>query len=269
LTIPPRSPDTHRLFTVATTLAISGFKVRYFGTLLGYMWSLVRPLLIFAVLYFAMTKILHFGNAIPYYPAYLITALTLFEFFSATTSEAEGSLVANQGMIRSLPVPPVAIPLSVVLRSLLDLGIKLIIVAIVIAISGVPVTTDWLQIPFLLAFLVLFAIGMAGLLSTLFVKYRDVNPIWEVVLQLLFWGSPIIYTIDSVPEQFRAVMMLNPLALLMTQVRHAVFDPSTLPGWSYLPSPAFVLIPLAIVGASLAAAVLMLSRTTPRLAEQL
>jgi len=265
----PQSPDMRRLFTVATTLAVSGFKMRYFGTLLGYMWSLVRPLLIFAVLYLAMTRVLHFGNAIPYYPAYLITALTLFEFFSATTSEAEGSLVANQGMIRSLPVPPVAIPLSVVLRSLLDLGIKLLIVGIVIAISGVPVTRDWLQIPFLLAFLVLFAVGMAGLLSTLFVNYRDINPIWEVVLQLLFWGSPIIYTIDAVPEQFRAVMLLNPLALLMTQVRHAVFDPSMSPGWAYLPSPALVLIPVAIVGAALVGAVIMLKRTTPWLAEQL
>jgi ABC-2 type transport system permease protein len=261
--------DLHRLFSVSWTLAITGFKMRYFGTLLGYVWSLVRPLLVFAVLYFAITEILGFGNAIPHYPAYLITALILWEFFATTTSEAEASLVANQGMIRSIPIPPLAIPLSIVLRSLLDLSIKLIIVAIVIAISGVPVTRDWLQIPFLLGFLIVFAIAMAGLLSTLYVNYRDINPIWDVVLQVMFWGSPIIYTIEAVPEQFRTVMLLNPLALTMVQLRHAVFDPNAPAGWSYLSHESLVVIPVAIVGAALIAAVLMLGRTTPRLAEQL
>ena len=261
--------DLRRLFSVAATLAITGFKMRYFGTLLGYVWSLIRPLLVFAVLYFAITEILGFGNSIPHYPAYLVTALILWEFFAATTGEAEASLVANQGMIRSIPIPPLAIPLSIVLRSLLDLSIKLIIVGIVIAISGVEVTRDWLQIPFLLGFLIVFAVAMAGLLSTLYVNYRDVNPIWDVVLQLMFWGSPIIYTIESVPEQWRTVMLLNPLALLMTQIRHAVFDPSAPPGWSYLPDPAWALIPVGVVGAALVAAVFMLGRTTPRIAEQL
>ena len=265
----PLGGDTRRLFTVATTLALTGFKMRYFGTVLGYTWSLARPLLVFAVLYLAVTEILRFGDAIPNYPAYLITALILYEFFSATTSEAERSLVANQAMIRSITIPPLAIPLSIVLRSLIDLSIKLVIIAIVIAISGIPVTRDWLQIPFLLGFLVLFAVAMSGLLATLFVNYRDVEPIWEVTLQLMFWGSPIIYTIEAVPEDFRGAMLLNPLALLMTQVRHAVFDPGALPGWSYLPSPAYVLIPIGIVAMSLAAAIVMLRRTTPQIAEQL
>jgi ABC-2 type transport system permease protein len=261
--------DTRRLFSVASTLAIAGFKMRYYGSLLGYMWSLVRPLLVFAVLYFAMTKILRFGDAIPYYPAYLITALTLYEFFAATTSEAEGSLVANQGMIRTIRIPPLAVPLSVVLRSLLDLTIKLGVVGIVIAISGVPVTSDWLQFPFLLAILIVFSVGMSGVLSTLFVNYRDVAPIWDVTLQLMFWGSPIIYTVESVPEQYRTVMLMNPLALLMTQIRHAVFDPNALPGWAYLPSPAYVLIPAGLIVGSVVAAVVMLRRATPQLAEQL
>ena len=261
--------DLRRLFSVSWTLAITGFKMRYFGTLLGYVWSLIRPLLVFAVLYVAITKILGFGGGIPHYPAYLITALILWEFFAATTSEAEASLVANQGMIRSIPIPPLAIPLSVVFRSLLDLSIKLIIVAIALAISGVPITRDWLQIPFLLGFLVVFAVAMAGLLSTLYVNYRDINPIWDVVLQVMFWGSPIIYTIDVVPEQYRTVMLLNPLALLMVQIRHAVFDPSAPAAWSYLSHQSLVVIPVAIVGCALIAAVLMLGRTTPRLAEQL
>jgi len=258
-----------RLFSVATTLAITGFKMRYFGSVLGYMWSLVRPLLVFAVLYLALTKILRFGDAIPYYPAYLVTALILYEFFAATTSEAQASLVANQAMIRAIAIPPLAIPLSIVLRSLLDLSIKLIVVGIVIAISGVPVTSDWLQFPFLLGCLILFSVAMSGLLSTLFVNYRDVAPIWDVILQLMFWGSPIIYTIESVPEEYRTAMLLNPLALLMTQIRHAVFDPNALPGWSYLPSTAYLLIPGAIVAGSLIAALVMLKRATPQLAEQL
>jgi ABC-2 type transport system permease protein len=261
--------DSQRLFAVATTLAITGFKMRYFGSVLGYMWSLVRPLLVFGVLYLAMTEILHVGDAIPYYPAYLITGLVLYEFFALTTSEAEQSLVANQAMIRSIAIPPLAIPLSIILRALLDLAIKLIIVAIVIAISGVPITWAWLQIPFLLAFLILFTGAMTGVLPTLFVNYRDVAPVWDVILQVLFWGTPIVYTIESVPESIRSVMMLNPLALLMTQVRHAVFDPSAPSGWSYLPSTAYLLIPVGIVAATLVAAVVLLRRATPELAEQL
>jgi ABC-2 type transport system permease protein len=262
-------PDMRRLVSVAWTLAITGFKMRYFGSVLGYLWSLVRPLLVFAVLYLAMTQILHIGDAIPYYPAYLITGLVLYEFFSLTTTEAESSLVANQVMIRSITIPPLAIPLSIILRSLIDLGIKLGIVGIVIAISGVPVTEHWLQIPFLLAFLVLFTTAMVGILPPLFVNYRDTAPVWEVVLQLMFWGSPIVYTIDSVPENLRTVMLLNPFALLITQVRHAVFDPSAPPGWTYFPSPEYVLIPAAIVAGCLVAAIVLLRQATPRLAEQL
>ena len=262
-------PDLRRLTSVSWTLAITGFKMRYYGSVLGYLWSLIRPLLVFAVLYLAMTEILHIGDAIPYYPAYLITGLVLYEFFALTTTEAEGSLVANQVMIRSIIIPPLAIPLSIILRSLIDLAIKLLIVAAVIAISGVPVTSDWLQIPFLLGFLILFTGAMVGILPTLFVNYRDTAPVWEVILQIMFWGSPIVYTIESVPESLRTVMLLNPFALLMTQVRHAVFDPSAPPGWSYLPSEAYVLIPVAIVGLSLVAAVVLLRRATPRLAEQL
>jgi ABC-2 type transport system permease protein len=267
--IPVQGAELRRLFSVATALAISGFKLRYFGSVLGYLWSLVRPLLVFAVLYLAITKVIGFGGDIPHYPAYLVTALILFEFFSATTSEAEGSLVENQGMIRSVAIPPLAIPLSVVLRALLDLAIKLVIIGVVIAISDVPITRDWLQIPFLLAFLIVFAVAMAGLLSTLYVNYRDVNPIWEVVLQVMFWGSPIVYTIERVPDDWRTLMLLNPFALFITQVRHAVFDPSAPAAWNYFSHQAYVLIPLAIVGAALVAAVFLLRRTAPRLAEEL
>jgi ABC-2 type transport system permease protein len=261
--------EARRLYTIVITLAITNFKLRYHDSALGYLWSLMRPLLVFGVLYFALTDVLNYGGGITRYPAVLITGLVLFEFFAGTTSEAVASLVESQSLLRKISLPPLAIPLSIVLRNLFDLGPKLVIVLFFLIISGTPVTLGWLQFPFLLAILVVMSLGFSGLLSTLYVSYRDVQPIWEAIVQLLFWSSAIVYTIESVPANVSEWLMLNPLGLIVTQVRHAVIDQSAAPGWTYLASPAMLVIPAGIILGSLVGAVLLYRRTVPHMAEQL
>jgi ABC-2 type transport system permease protein len=264
-----RLDDLRRLWQVTLTMAVVEFKLRYYGNALGYFWTLAKPLLMFGTLYVAFTQILHFGNEIPHYPAYLITALVLFGYFQETTLQAVPSLVQHEPLIRKIPMPMMAIPLSIALRSLFTLCLNLVAVFVFIALSGVEVTRDWLQVPFLILALVVFSTGVAALLANLFVPFRDTGPISEVLLQVAFWATPVIYTIQQVPEGLRHLIMLNPLAVILTQMRHALIDPSAPSAIGAIGGAEMLVIPAAIVVLTLVAAVALHRRTGPHLAEQL
>ena len=188
--------DLRRFWSLTYMLAATDFKLRFFGSALGYLWTLARPLLLFGTLYFVFTKIVKFGEGVKYYPVYLLSGIVLFTFFSETTSRGVTALIERENLLRKMRFPRMVIPLSVALHSLFNLGLNLIVVFIFIFASGITPTLDWLQIPLLIGMLVIFATGVTMLLSALYVRFRDVEPIWEVALQLLFYGSPIIYVID-------------------------------------------------------------------------
>lgn len=266
----PGAPHRFRRFVGLTvTLAVTDFRLSYYGSVFGYFWTLAKPLLQFAVLYFALTEVLRFGEGIPHFAVYLITAIVLFTYFGETTSQAVGSLVAHEGLIRKIPVPLLAIPFSVALRSAFTLGLNLVAVFFFFFLSGIEPRQDWLQLPLLIGALMLMSTAFASLLANLYVPFRDTGQIWEVAGQLFFWMTPIVYTIENVPEDLRGPMMVNPLAVIMTQMRHALIDPaapsaaSAIGGWERL------LIPAAIVLAILVLSAWMHRITAPRLAEQL
>ena len=193
--------DLRRFWSLTYTLAATDFKLRFFGSALGYVWTLARPLLLFGTLYFVFTEIVKFGKGVDHYPVYLLSSIVLFTFFSETTSRGVSALVERENLLRKMRFPRMVIPLAVALHSLFNLGLNLIVVFVFIFASGIEPTLDWLQIPLLIAMLVTFAVGVAMLLSALYVRYRDVEPIWEVALQLLFYGSPVIYVIDEGARQ--------------------------------------------------------------------
>ena len=193
--------DLQRFWSLTYTLAATDFKLRFFGSALGYLWSLARPLLLFGTLYLVFTKVVKFGEGVKDYPVYLLSSIVLFTFFSETTSRGVNSLVERENLLRKIRFPRLVIPLAVTLHSLFNLGLNLIVVFILVFASGITPTLDWLQIPLLIVMLVVFTTGVTMLLSALYVRFRDVEPIWEVGLQLLFYGSPVIYVIDTMPAE--------------------------------------------------------------------
>jgi ABC-2 type transport system permease protein len=261
--------DLRRFWSLTSALAVTDFKLRFFGSALGYLWSLVRPLLLFGVLYVVFTEIIRFGGGVDHYPVYLLSSLVLFTFFSETTSRGVTSLVERENLLRKIRFPRLVIPLSVALNALFNLSLNLVVVFIFVFASGISPRASWLELPLLVLLLVLLATGVTMLLSALYVRFRDIEPIWEVALQLLFYGSPVLYVITTVPESVRELAAMNPIAVVLTQMRHAVIDPSAPSAASAVGGWEWLAVPLAIVAAVFLIGLWVFARETPRIAENL
>jgi ABC-2 type transport system permease protein len=250
-------------------ISVTEFKKTYFGTVLGYVWSLLRPLLLFAVLLFVFTKIVRLGSDVPNYPVLLLMNVVLFGFFSEATTTAVMSVVNQEGVVRKTQFPRLVIPLSVVVTSLFNLGMNLIVVVIFLIAFGVEPLWTWLLFPFIVVALFVFATAASMLLSSLYVRFRDTAIIWSVVASALFYATPVIYPIDVVPERYRDLIMLNPLTALFEQARKWVIDPSApgavsaAGGWTHL------LPGIAIFVGTCALGVWYFNREAPRIAEEL
>jgi ABC-2 type transport system permease protein len=267
----PSSPATARrhFLLVARALASTEFKLRYFGSVLGYLWTLLKPLMLFGVLYVLFTHIVRIGKGVDHYPVMLLTGIVLYVFFSEATTGALGSLVARENLLRKVSFPRAAIPVAVSMTAAANFALGLVVVIALALFNGVEVRATWLLFPLLVLALVGFAIAVSLLLSVLYVRFRDVSPIWEVVLQLTFWGTPIFYTIETVPHGLRHLIMASPFAVIVQQSRHWLIDPHTLSasaasgGWERL------LIPLAIYLGVCLISVVTFRRLAPRAAEEL
>jgi ABC-2 type transport system permease protein len=272
--------DARRFASLTLTLATTDFKLRYFGSALGYLWSLMRPLMLFGILYIVFTKVFSLGKGIPHYPVYLLTSIILWTFFVETTSNNVQSLIGREGLLRKMRFPRLVIPLSVALTSLFNLGMNMIAVVIFALVNGVHPRASWLEMPVLILLFALLALGVGMLLSALYVRYRDIQPIWDVVIQALFYASPVIYTAFQY-KSLKHAAMLNPIAAILTQMHfswvgggtlvrdgHPVYYPvhdaaTTAGGWPLL------LIPFGIIIGVFCLGLWFFSREAPRIAENL
>ncbi len=261
--------DLRRFANLTWTLAVTDFKLRFFGSFLGYLWTLMRPLMLFGVLYFVFTQVVKFGEGVEHYPVYLLTSVVLFTFISESTSRGVLSLVERENLLRKIRFPRLVIPCSVALHALFNLGLNLVVVFVFVLASGIDPRLEWLELLPLLALLVALGTGLTMLLSALYVRYRDIQPIWDVVLQVLFYGSPIFYVIDAMPDSVEEIAAVSPIAVVLTQARHAVIDPSAPTAADSMGGDALLLIPVAIVAVVLALGLWVFARETPRLAENL
>jgi ABC-2 type transport system permease protein len=259
-----------RFAYLAATLALTDFKLRFFGSVLGYLWQLVRPLLLFGVLYVVFTRFVKIGGAVEFYPVMLLANVVLFTFFQEGTG-AVSSLVDRESLVRKIQFPRAAVPVAVVLMAAFNLVLNSVVVLALALISGVRPSWSWLQVPVLFALLAVLVIGMAMLLSALYVRFRDVKPIWEVMLQLLFYATPVIYAIETIDidDQLKQIVMLNPLAAILEQFRHAVIDPAAPSAAEAAGGAAWLLVPFAIVALVVVLGWRVFDRAAPRIAEDL
>ncbi len=261
--------DARRFWHLTWTLAATDFKLRFYGSVLGYAWTLVRPFAFFGVIWFVFSEIVGAGNGVPNYPAYILMAMVLFQFFLGITSTSLSCLVDRQSLLRKMRFPRLVIPLSVTLGSLFELGMTLVAVFIFLVISGVYPTWSWFQLIPLIGILTLFGTGLGMLLSVLFVRFRDIRPIWDVGGQMLFYASPVLYVSTMVPEEYQRPYLANPLAAVLAQMRHAVIDPGAPSAAEAIGGSVRLLIPAAIVVGVCALGVWAFKREAPRVAENL
>jgi ABC-2 type transport system permease protein len=265
--------DLRRFWNLTITLAMTEFKLRYFGSVLGYLWSLVRPLLFFGVLYVFFTKAIKLGEGIPHYPVYLLGSIILWTFFVEATSGCVQCLLAREGLLRKMRFPRLVIPLSVALTALFNLVTNFVVVLVFALATGVEPRWSWLQLLPLIVLLATLAVGVGMLLSALYVRFRDIQPIWDVVQQILFYGSPIIYvaaTYEDAKQGLEPIAVtLNPLATIFTQVGHAFVDPSYPTAAAAAGGGARLLVALVFIGGTFVLGLWFFNREAPRIAERL
>ncbi len=261
--------DTRRFWSLTWTLAVTDWKLRYYGSALGYVWTLARPFAFFGVIYIVFTEIASVGNGVRNYGVCILFSMVLFQFFAEATSAAVGSLIARENLLRKMRFPRLVIPLSTMLTSLLNLGATLVAVIVFAIGSGVYPSWGWLELPLLIAALAVLATGTGMVLAVLYVRYRDVQPIWDVSTQILFYASPILYVATMVPDDYQRAYLFNPIAAILTQVRHAVVDSQAPTTAAVMGGDVWLLIPLTVVVLVFVLGARTFSRAAPRIAEHL
>jgi ABC-2 type transport system permease protein len=262
--------DWRRAVALTWTLAYLEFRLRFFGSVLGYLWQLGRPLMMFGVYYVIFTHVVHLSGDVPFYAPMLLFSIMIFQFFAEVTSGSVGAVLNRENLVRKIHFPRLVIPMSVVVTAVLNLAVNMIAVGVFMAIQGVPVRATWLLVPIVLALLLMLVMGLAMLLSALFVRYRDVQPIWDVVLQAGFYATPILYPIDTVPNALaRHLIMCNPLSVVIQQIRHWVFDPHAPTAAQAIGGAWRLAFPLGLTVCLFAIGFYVFNRMAPEVAEEL
>jgi ABC-2 type transport system permease protein len=274
--------DWTRFWHLTYNIARNEFKLKFFGSMLGYAWQVMRPLLLFGVLYVFFVVISKVGQGghpgEDIYGVQLLGSIVLFTFFGEATGGAVRSVVDRENLVRKIQFPRLVIPLSITLLAFFNLAMNLIVVLIFALISGVTPMLSWLELPLILTMLVLFSTGIAMLLSALFVSFRDIQPIWEVISQILFYASPVIIPVESVRDKLAHgqldqvlwhVYLLNPLVAVFQQFRHAMVNHASLSAGQLYGGWVYLLEPLGIVAAMFLLGFWVFNRSAPSVAENL
>jgi ABC-2 type transport system permease protein len=261
-----------RFFVLTWMLAYLDFKLKFFGSILGYVWQLVKPLAMFGVLYLVFTRIFRFGE-IPNYGIVLLSGIVLMSFFNESTLTSIGSVLGAEGLIRKISFPIMSIPLASVTSLFLTLLLNYGVVLLFALATGVRPSLGWIEIVPLLFLLYLVAASVSLALSSFYVRFRDVQPIWEVFAQALFYATPVIYPIEYVQEHAggtaATLMMCNPIATIIKQMRHAAIDPSSPSAVDVLGSWWMLLIPMGIVVLLTVFGYFSMKRLAPTVAEEM
>lgn len=223
------------------------FKVRYQGSALGYLWSLLKPLFLFAILYVVFMYIIPLGKDVEHFPVYLLLGIVLWNFFTEATTLGASSVVARGDLIRKISIPRYLVVISSSLSALINLGLSLIVVFIFALFNGITPSFSWFLIFPLIIELYVFALGISFFLSAVYVRFRDVTYIWEIVLQAGFYASAIIFPLSLVPEVYQKWFFINPIVQIVQDARHAIATDQTITIWSSISSWWALLIPFVIV----------------------
>lgn len=250
-------------------LVRTDFKLRYQGSILGYAWSLLRPLLIFLILYLVFVKFLKIGAGFPHFPVYLLIGIVIWNFFTEMTNQSLTSIVGRGSLIRKIRIPRWIIILSASVSAVINLLINLVVVGIFGVVNGVEPMSTLIYLPLILVEVYVFGLGMSLFLSALYVKYRDISYIWEVITQAGFYITPIIYPLNIITnETLQKLIMLNPMAQTIQGARYSAVTHETITAYQVFGGGWYRLIPFIFVVISLVIGLLYFKSQAKYFAEE-
>jgi ABC-2 type transport system permease protein len=253
--------------------AAMDFKLKYSGSALGYVWSVLKPLSLFTVLYLVFARIFRLGEISQYYPLALLIGVVLYTFFADATNLGMFSIVARESLLRKLSFPRLVIPTSTTLAAGITLGVNLVVVGVFVAWNQIPPRLNWLLLlPLLLQFYV-FVLGVSLILATLFVRFRDIGQIWELATTLILYATPVIYPVGFLPDWAQTIAFLNPLTQILQDFRAIILyqdiAPNLITATEAFESSAGRLIPIGITFAIFGLGLWMFRKQEPWFAERL
>lgn len=269
----------HESFIILKELVKTDFLLRYQGSFLGIAWSVLKPLMLFCVMYVVFVKFLRFSDGTDTFPLVLLLGISMWNFFTESTSMGLSSIISRGDLLRKVNFPKYIIVVSATINALICMLINLGVVVVACILSGVQFTANVLWLPLNLVQLYLLSLGVAFLLSTLNVYYRDAQHIWEVVLQGLFYATPIIYPLSMVEQKLAEVapgagllveklMLLNPAAQIIQDIRHNLIAPATTPIiWELSGNIFFQMIPVVLTFVLLFWGIHVFKKRSPKFAE--
>lgn len=251
-------------------LVRTDFKLRYQGSVLGYGWSLLRPLLLFVILYVVFVKFLKIGSDIPHYPVYLLLGIVIWNFFIEMTMQSLGSIVGRGDLIRKISIPRWIIVFSSSISAVINLILNLLVIAVFLFINDVDIRLSILWLPLILAEVYFLALGLSLFLSALFVKFRDIGYIWEVILQAGFYLTPILYPLSLVTNlTLQKIILLNPVAQAIQDARNAVVTSQTTTIYDVFNGGLYFLIPFVLIAITLLGGVAYFRKESKYFAENI
>ena len=229
-------------------LVRTDFKLRYQGSALGYAWSLLRPLLLFTILYLVFIKFLKVNYEVPHSAVYLLVGIVLWSFFLEMTTGCVSSIVERGDLIRKIRIPRWLIVISSSLSAVISLLLNMVVIAVFMILNHVALTFNIIWLPLIILEMYIFGIGIAFFLSAAFVKYRDISYIWEVVCQALFYLTPLLYPVAKLHWLIvREILFSSPLSQTVQAARYAIVTDKTYTISQAFPSFWPRLIPFVIV----------------------
>lgn len=259
--------------TLLYMLVKTDFKLRYQGSAIGYAWSLLKPMMLFAIMYVVFVHFLRFGQGIEHFAVALLLGIVMWSFFIEATNQGMQAIVARGDLIRKIKFPKYIIVISSTVSALINLVLNLFVVFVFMLFDRVDFGWSALLFPFTILLLYVFALALAFLLSAVYVKYRDIAPIWEVISQALFYGTPIIYPLQMVTAfsvTAAQVIMASPIATLFQNGRaQLIGSKDVITSGQLLSDPLYLSIPYAIIAVTIVVAVLYFKKSQKQFAENL
>lgn len=230
-------------------LVITDFKLRYQGSVLGYAWSLLKPLFLFAIMYIVFGFLIKLGS-VEHYAVYLLFGIVLWNFFAEATGQGMASIVSRGDLLRKISFPKYIIVLSTTISALINLTLNLVIVAILMVVNGVHLQVSAFMLPVYIIEIYTLALGLAFFLATLNVKYRDTGHIWEIVMQAAFYATPIIYPLTLVLAKSTLaakILLLNPIAQAIQDARYSLITHETITMAGISKNVLLIVVPFILV----------------------
>jgi homopolymeric O-antigen transport system permease protein len=239
-------------------LAWSDFKLRYKSSALGFFWSLLEPLLMLLVLYVVFTNLMRIQ--VEHYQLFLLLGIILWNFLDRGTSLSIWGIIGKPGLVQKVYFPRDILVISICITDLMMTALEFIVFVAFMAVYRLLPGLTIAYFPLLMVLELLLILGLSMALSALSVYFRDVQFIWRVILQIGFFATPIIYPITIFPENVRWIVMLNPMAQIITMSRECVL-------YRIAPEPLNLAYVSILTLAVLASGYLIFGRLEPRFAE--